>query len=141
MVTWPLTKIAILRSSFKKSCVSYQYRRWHYTVSASTLQTSTVCSDETYNYMYSISGSIVSEAELLIIIACSELRKVLFLAPSVCGFMFVCEISWEPLNGFAPNSHGRCVWSLAQTNLKVKRQGHQGQKTAFFRGLCVACVW
>jgi len=30
-----------------------------------------------------------------------ELRKVLFLALSVT-FLFVCEISREPLNGFAP---------------------------------------
>ena len=34
----------------------------------------------------------------------SELRKVLFLALSVT-FLFVYEISREPLNGFAPNSH------------------------------------
>jgi len=32
-----------------------------------------------------------------------ELRKVLFLALSVT-FLFVREISREPLNGFAPNS-------------------------------------
>jgi len=52
-------------------------------------------------------------------------------APSVCEFfLFVYEISQEPLNGFAPNSHGRRVWSLAGTSLKVrvKGEGHQGQK-------------
>ena len=40
------------------------------------------------------------------------------------------EISWESLNGFALNSHGRLVWSLAWTSLKVKvkGQGHKGQK-------------
>jgi len=40
----------------------------------------------------------------------------------------------EPLNGFAPNSHGRHVWSLAWTSLKVKVkvQGHKGQKMTFF---------
>jgi len=38
-----------------------------------------------------------------IIAARSELRKVLFLAQSVCGFLFVYEIPREPLNGFAPN--------------------------------------
>ena len=32
----------------------------------------------------------------------SELRKVLFLMPSVCGFLFVYEISREPLNSFVP---------------------------------------
>ena len=64
----------------------------------------------------------------------NELRKVLFLAPSVCGFLFVYEISRKPLNGSAQNSHGRRVWSLARTSLKVKvkGQGHQGQKVAFF---------
>ena len=30
------------------------------------------------------------------------------------------EISREPLNGFASNSHERRVWSFARTNLKVK---------------------
>jgi len=40
------------------------------------------------------------------------------------------QISREPLNGFVPNSHGRRVWSLAQTSLNVKGQGHQGQERA-----------
>ena len=70
----------------------------------------------------------------LVCTACSELRKVLFLALSVT-FLFVYEISWEPLNGFAPNSQERRVWSLARMSLnvkvKVKGQGHEGQKTAF----------
>jgi len=83
---------------------------------------------------------------LRIIIACSELRKVLFLAPSVCAFLFVYEISPEMLNGSAPNSHRKHVWSLTQTTLrvKVKSQGHQGQKTAFFGpfgGLRAVHVW
>jgi len=30
------------------------------------------------------------------------------------------EITLEPLNGFAPNSQGRRVWSLTQASLKVK---------------------
>ena len=42
-----------------------------------------------------------------------------FLVGTVCDF-FVYEISREPLNGFAPNSHGRRVWSLVRTSLKVK---------------------
>jgi len=50
----------------------------------------------------------------------SELRMVLFLAPSVCGFLFVYEISREPLNRFALNSHERHVWFLARTSLKVR---------------------
>jgi len=54
---------------------------------------------------------------------------------------FVCEISPEPLNGFAPNSQGRHVWSLAGTslNVKVKDEGHQGQRTEF-SALSAACV-
>ena len=62
--------------------------------------------------------------------------------------LFVYEIPWELLNGFAPNSHGRRVWSFAQTSLNVKfrGQGHQGvgQKTAFFGhfgGLHAVYVW
>jgi len=48
-------------------------------------------------------------------------------------FLFVYEISREPLNGFAPNSHGRRVWSVARTSLKVtvKGQGQQGQNGIF----------
>jgi len=69
-----------------------------------------------------------------VITARSKLRKVLFLALSVTFlvFLFVYEISREPLNGFAPNSQGRRVSSLARTslNVKVKGQGHQGQKHA-----------
>jgi len=42
------------------------------------------------------------------------------------------QISLEPLNGFATNSHGRLVWSLARLSLMVKGQGHQDKKTAFF---------
>jgi len=53
------------------------------------------------------------------------------------------EISLEPLNGFAPNSQGRRVWSLTQASLKVKvkGQGHQGQQMAFFGGLHAVYVW
>jgi len=71
-----------------------------------------------------------------IISARSELRKVLFFgAVSLC-FLFMYEISREPLNGFAPKSHERRVWSLVRqiwrSRSKVKGQGHQGQKKAFF---------
>ena len=61
----------------------------------------------------------------------SELRKVLFLALSVT-FLFVYEISREPLNGFAPNSQGRRVWSIARMSSKVKVN---------FGGLCAVYVW
>jgi len=75
----------------------------------------------------------------VIITARSELHKVLFLALFVT-FLFVYEISPEPLNGFVINSQGRHAWSLARMslNVKVKGQGHQGQKTAFF-GPLAAC--
>jgi len=65
----------------------------------------------------------------------TQLRKVLFLTPSVCRILFAYEISLEPLNGFAPNSNGRRVWSLIRTSLKVKVkvQGHQGQKNSIFQ--------
>jgi len=61
-------------------------------------------------------------------------------------FLFVYEISWELLNGFAPNSRGRHVSYLARMslNVKVKGQGHQGQKMAFFDpfgGLRALYIW
>jgi len=80
----------------------------------------------------------------VIITARSEVQKVLFLVLVVCGFC-LSEISPEPLNRFAPNSHGRRVWSLAWTSLKVKvkGQGHQGQKRHFLALLaaCMQFVW
>jgi len=77
--------------------------------------------------------------------ACSELWKVLFLVPSVCGFLFVYEISPELPNGYVPNSDGRCFVPCAD-EFKGQGQGpgHQGQKTAFFgpsSGLCAVHVW
>ena len=47
--------------------------------------------------------------------------------------LFVYEISREPLNGFAPNSQGKRVWSLAGTSLKVD----QGQ---FRWSACYLCL-
>ena len=51
-------------------------------------------------------------------------------------FLFVYEISREPQNGFAPNSHERRVWSLARMSLKVKVKGQRsrspGTEMAFF---------
>ena len=55
----------------------------------------------------------------------SDLREALFLAPSVGDFLFLYEIVRESLNGFAPNSHGRRVWFLAWTSLKVKVKGQR----------------
>jgi len=47
--------------------------------------------------------------------------------------LFVCEISLELLNRFAPNSKGRRAWSRAWTslNVKVKGQGNHWQKRGF----------
>jgi len=42
-------------------------------------------------------------------------------------FLFVYEIFREPLNGFAPNSHGRRVWSFARTSLKVDIKGQRSR--------------
>jgi len=55
----------------------------------------------------------------------------------------VYEISPESLNGFAPNSHGRQVWSLALKNLKVKVKIKvtRDKKPAFFGGLHAVYVW
>jgi len=49
---------------------------------------------------------------------------------------FMYEISWEPLNGFAPNSHGRRAWSLAQTSVKVKVT----RDKMAFSAISAACV-
>ena len=72
---------------------------------------------------YCCTSTIVTFVRLSMFLHCiyfsSELCKVLFLALSVT-FLFVYEISREPLNGFAPNSQGRRVWSLARTSSKVK---------------------
>jgi len=57
------------------------------------------------------------------------------------GFLFVYEISREQLNGFAPSSHRRHVWSPARMTSKVmvKVQGHQNKKR-HFPTLSAACV-
>jgi len=59
----------------------------------------------------------------------SELWKVLFLSPSVSGFLLVYEISLELLNGFVPNSHGR---HLDPHSDDSEGQGNQRQKTTLF---------
>jgi len=65
----------------------------------------------------------------------SKLRKVLFLAPSVTS-LFVSQISRESLNGFAPNSQERRVWSLARTSLKVKVKGQRSRSQGRKSSLC-----
>jgi len=51
--------------------------------------------------------------------------KVLFLDDFGLSviFLFVHQISLVPLNGFAPNSQRRRVWSFAWTSLNVKVKG------------------
>jgi len=55
----------------------------------------------------------------------------------------VYEISREPLNGFAPNSQGRRVLSIARKSVNVKVKGQRsrspGTKMAF-SSLSAACV-
>jgi len=64
---------------------------------------------------------------------------------SLCFFVY--EMSREPLNGSAPNSHGRRVWSLARMSLKVMVKSQKSRspetKTAFFGpfgGLRAVCL-
>jgi len=61
-----------------------------------------------------------------------------FGAVSLC-FLLVYEIFREPLNGFAPYSHGRRVLSLAWTSLVVKVKITRGKKW-HFSALLAACV-
>ena len=68
---------------------------------------------------------------------------VRFCFSAVCDFcvcLFVNQISREPLNGFAPNSHGRRVWFLARKglNVKVKGQSRQGQISSPLKKHCNA---
>jgi len=60
-----------------------------------------------------------------------------------CSFLFVYETSREPLNGFGPNSHGRRVWSLAGTSLKVtvrRKRSKSPRQKQYFSALSAACV-
>jgi len=72
-----------------------------------------------------------------------ELRKVLFLAPSVCVFLFVYEISRESLNGFGQIHtenvfislivfhHNGSVHTTFPRSDEFEGQGHHGQKRHF----------
>ena len=71
------------------------------------------------------------------------------LVKSVCVFfLFVYEISLQPLNGFVPNSHRSRVSTLAWTTLKVDVKGERlrspGTKNSIFRpfsSLRAVYVW
>ena len=61
-------------------------------------------------------------------------RNAVFGTISLCFFVCVrhlgnLSLSRELLNGFAPNSHGRCVWSLTWTSLKVKVRGQRSRQS------------
>ena len=75
--------------------------------------------NQCYFMVFVSSNMMMMIPTMTLITACSGLHKVPILALSLT-FLFVYEISHELLNGFAPNSHGRLVWSLAQTSLNVK---------------------
>ena len=77
---------------------------------------------------------LLNALQARLITARTELQNVLFLAPSVC-FLFVYEISREPLNGFAPYSHGRRVWPLARTSLKVRVEVHRSRSPGTQNGI------
>jgi len=72
---------------------------------------------------------------LQIVTAYIELRKVLFLAPSVCGF-FVCmkylRNRWTDLRQIrTENMFGPSLGRVWRSRSKVKGQGHQGKKRHF----------
>jgi len=64
----------------------------------------------------------------------SELHKVLFLVLSVT-FLFVYELSLEPLNGYAPNSHER---RLVPRWDEFECQGHERQISSPLKMHCHA---
>ena len=84
--------------------------------------------------LFSLCPVIGTKLEILkiscIFTARSELCKVLFLELLLFYLCMKYLGSLEPLNGFAPNSQGRRVWSITRTSLnaKVKGRGHHGQK-------------
>jgi len=65
--------------------------------------------------------------------------KVLFWRCLCLFSLFVYEISWEPLNGFAPNSHGRRVLSVAWNLEEFECQG-QSSKVKVTRNKNALCT-
>jgi len=82
-----------------------------------------------------------------VVTARSELRKVLFFGAVSLWFLFVYEIPPERLNGFARNSRGRRVWSLAWTSSKVKVKCQRSRSPGTKNGIlalsaaCMRFVW
>jgi len=87
--------------------------------------------------------SLIGPQSVTMFTACRELRRVLFLAPSVCVFCLCMKYlgnGWTNLRqihkeGVFGPSLGR-VW---RSRSNVKGQGHQGQKNAFST-LSATCV-
>jgi len=79
-----------------------------------------------------ISDVIMSDGD------CTPGREPRSVAAS-CLFFFVTQISREALYGFAPNSYGRRVWSLARTSLNVKVTRDKTVKTAESSPLTMHC--
>jgi len=73
---------------------------------------------------------------ILVFYCTQSTAEGLFLA-----LFFVYEISPELLNGFVPNVHGRCVWSLAWKSLKVKVTMDKKQHFLALLPACVRFVW
>ena len=73
----------------------------------------------------------------------SELLKVLFLAPSVCGVLFLYAISREPLNGFALKTRKT---RLVPRSDEIEGEGQRlkvkvtKDKKRHFSSLSAACV-
>jgi len=95
-----------------------------------------------YHTQWTAQGAVFLARSVALLAACMQF---IFGKTSLvsCCFLFaiVYKISREPLNGYVPNSQGKRVWFLAQTSLKVKvkGQGHQGEKTHFL-ALSTACM-
>ena len=62
---------------------------------------------------------------------------------SILGLAF--DNEWqEPLNGFAANSHGRCIWSFARLSLNVKVKSQKSRSPGTKNELCThktPAVW
>jgi len=89
-------------------------------------------------------GYVMYLLMLCIILARSELRKVLFLVSSVCGFLFVYEMSLEPLNSLC-QIHMEDVFFPCSDEFEGQGQRSKAKvtrdKKQHFSALSTACVW
>ena len=132
------TWLLVIHVAHKSCClcsITYAWRcgKWntllYYFILCFKICLITVASTDLCIYweLSAVMGFIFPRKFPIIFTACSKLREVLLLALSVtfCFFLVVNQVSREPLNGFAPNSHWRCVWSLAWKSLKVNVKGQK----------------